>query len=143
MFLLFIFAFVALFVRLWDIIQTDGESFRQKVLSQAIQREGDSYIESKRGEIMDRNGIVLAGTRRVYKLIFDAKLIHSLSDADKKNKTLTLLAEHNVRTQAELEKILQEKKEYNYIVLEQEMSYQDFKEIKEAIDSYQVSCLFY
>ncbi len=143
LFLLFIFAFVALFVRLWNIIQTDGESFRQKVLSQAIQREGDSYIESKRGEIMDRNGIVLAGTRRVYKLIFDAKLIHSLSDADKKNKTLTLLAKHNVRTQAELEKILQEKKEYNYIVLEQEMSYQDFKEIKEAIDSYQVSGLFY
>lgn len=143
LFLLFVFAFAVLFLRLWNIIQTDGESFRQKVLSQAIQREGDSYIESKRGEIMDRNGIVLAGTRRVYKLIFDAKLINSLSDVNKKNKTLALLTSHNVRTQAELEKLLQEKKEYNYIVLEQEMLYQDFKDIKEAIDSYQVSGLFY
>lgn len=143
LFLLFVFAFAVLFLRLWNIIQTDGESFRQKVLSQAIQREGDSYIESKRGEIMDRNGIVLAGTRRVYKLIFDAKLINSLSDVNKKNKTLALLTSHNVRTQAELEKLLQEKKEHNYIVLEQEMLYQDFKDIKEAIDSYQVSGLFY
>ena len=143
LFLLFIFAFAVLFLRLWDIIQTDGESFRQKVLSQAIQREGDSYIESKRGEIMDRNGIVLAGTQRVYKLIFDAKLINSLDDAEKKNKVLTLLSENNIRPRAELEKILQEKKEYNYVVLEQEISYQNFKAIKEAIDNYQVSGIFY
>ena len=143
MFLMFIFAFAVLFLRLWDIIQTDGESFRQKVLSQAIQREGDSYIESKRGEIMDRNGIVLAGTQRVYKLIFDAKLINSLDDAEKKNKVLTLLSENNIRPRAELEKILQEKKEYNYVVLEQEISYQNFKAIKEAIDNYQVSGIFY
>ncbi len=142
LFLLFILAFAGLFLRLWQIIWIDGESFRQKVLNQAIQREGDAYIEFKRGEIMDRNGIVLAGTRQVYKLIFDAKLINSL-DEKKKNKALELLVQNKIRERAELEKLLQERKEYSYIVLEQEMAYTDFKAIKEAIDSYAVSGLFY
>ncbi|RRD96161.1 hypothetical protein EII17_01275 [Clostridiales bacterium COT073_COT-073] len=142
MFFLFILAFAGLFWNLGKIIWVNGENFKQKVLSQAIQREGDAYIEFKRGEIMERNGIVLASTVQVYKLIFDAKLLNSLG-AEKKEAVLELLVRQQIREKSELEKILVEKQNYNYVVLEQEMSYSAFKEIKEAIDTNRVSGLFY
>lgn len=143
LFMIFFVAFVILLFNLLRIIWQDGDTFRQRVLSQAIQREGDSYIEFKRGDIKDRNGIVLAGTKQIYKLIFDPKLINKEVEEDKsgqkrktilKNITLKLLEKNGIRTQSELENLLREKKNFNYIVLEKEMEFEDFKEIKEVID---------
>lgn len=143
LFMIFFVAFVILLFNLARIIWQDGETFRQRVLSQAIQREGDSYIEFKRGDIKDRNGIVLAGTKQIYKLIFDPKLINKEVEEDKgaqkrktvlKNITLKLLEKNGIRTKSELENLLQEKKNFSYIVLEKEMEFEDFKEIKEVID---------
>lgn len=140
---LFFAVFIGLIGKLASIIFIDGASYEKRVLNQAIQREGDEYIAFKRGDIMDRNGIILAQTSQVYKLIFDAKLINSLNDDQVRSRTLDLLVQNKVRSRAELEQILVEKKDFNYVVLNQGMTYKDFEPIKKSIDQGQASGLFY
>lgn len=142
LFFIFVLAFVILIGRLGYIVWYEGNNFRQKVLSQAIEREGDSLIAYKRGAIKDRNGIVLASTSQVFRLIFDPKLFLELKENQKK-KTIDFMVEKRVRTRDEIDKILISDKEKHYLVLEEKVKIEDFYEIKEAIDQNKVKALFY
>ncbi len=73
LFFLVLSAFVGLSVRLFYIGKDNGAEYEKQVLSQ--QQYDSITLPFKRGDILDRNGTVLATSERVYNLIVDAKLV--------------------------------------------------------------------
>lgn len=73
LFFLVLSAFVGLSVRLFYIGKNNGKEYEMQVLSQ--QQYDSATLPFKRGDILDRNGTVLATSERVYNLIVDAKVI--------------------------------------------------------------------
>ena len=65
---------IALIARLTYIRNEDGDRYSKKVLSQ--QTYSSSVIPYQRGDIVDRNGSVLATSIKVYNLIF--KMIYKV-----------------------------------------------------------------
>ena len=106
--LLAIFAFVLLFivillVRITLISAKDGKEYARKVLSQ--QSYDSRYIPYRRGEILDRNGIVLAKSDQRYNLIMDCRVINS--DEDFRHPTVTALTTLYGIDEGELWKLLE------------------------------------
>lgn len=66
-------AFVGLSVKLFYIGRDNGKEYEKQVLSQ--QQYDSTTLPFKRGDILDRNGTVLATSERVYNLIVDSKLV--------------------------------------------------------------------
>ncbi len=130
--LLFLIGFMVLFglsVVLFTIAGNDVE-YKQIVLNQQSYESRDIAFE--RGEILDRNGTVLAGNERVYNLILDPKII--LSDDRKYTETtLNALTECYGYDRAELQKILDEQPGSSYVRFEKQMS----EERKELFDTYE------
>ena len=78
-----VFAFVfvimiALLVRITLLITNEGEAYQRQVLSQ--QSYDSQSIPYRRGEITDRNGILLARSERVYNVIMDCREINSAQE---------------------------------------------------------------
>lgn len=73
LFFLVLSAFVGLSVRLFVIGKDNGKEYEKQVLSQ--QQYDSTTLPFKRGDILDRNGTVLATSERVYNLIVDSKLV--------------------------------------------------------------------
>ena len=81
MFLFILFCFIGLTGRLVVIARENGDEYRRQVLSQ---QEYDSVtLPARRGEILDRNGTVLATSEKVYNVILDTKM---LLQAEQKNQ---------------------------------------------------------
>lgn len=78
LFFLVLSAFVGLSVRLFYIGKNNGKEYEKQVLSQ--QQYDSTTLPFKRGDILDRNGTVLATSERVYNLIVDAKVILEKDD---------------------------------------------------------------
>ena len=78
-----VFAFVfviliALLVKITLLITNEGDAYQRQVLSQ--QSYDSQSIPYRRGEITDRNGILLARSERVYNVIMDCREINSSKD---------------------------------------------------------------
>ena len=74
-FLFVVLALVGLSIRLAYISVTNGAQYSNKVLAQ--QQYETKTIPYRRGDIVDRNGITLATSTKVYNLILDPKIIQS------------------------------------------------------------------
>ena len=72
-------AFVGLGIRITVINASQGNQYSKQVLSQSQQKYDSRVIPFKRGDITDRNGVVLATSEKVYKVILDYKR-QSVSD---------------------------------------------------------------
>lgn len=79
LFLAVILALVGLAVRITYINATEGEQYSRIVLSQAQQQYESRTIAFKRGDIVDRNGTVLATSERVYNLILDCLVVNDVT----------------------------------------------------------------
>ncbi len=77
LFLAVILALVALAVRITYINATSGEQYERIVLSQTQQQYGNRVIPFKRGDILDRNGTILATSERVYNVILDCAVVNT------------------------------------------------------------------
>ncbi len=99
----------------------DGEDYGRTVLAQ--QTYSSDTVPFKRGEILDRNGTVLATNEAVYNLILDPSVINS--DENIKNPTLDALVECFGYDRTELETLLQENPNSQYIRYEKRMSEED------------------
>ena len=77
LFLAVILALVALAVRITYINATDGEQYERIVLSQTQQQYENRVIPFKRGDILDRNGTILATSERVYNVILDCEVVNT------------------------------------------------------------------
>ena len=79
-FVFLILLFAILSVVIFQLVQNKGEEYSRIVLGQRQSGYGSRAIQAKRGEILDRNGTVLAGSQKVYNLIVDPKVITSRND---------------------------------------------------------------
>ncbi len=70
LFLIVLLAFMGLSARLIHINNEDGEEYKRQILSQ--QSYSSTTIPYKRGDILDKNGIKLAASEKVYNLVLDA-----------------------------------------------------------------------
>ena len=70
LFMLVLLAFMGLSARLIYINNEDGEEYKRQILSQ--QSYSSTTIPFKRGDILDKNGVKLAVSEKVYNLVIDA-----------------------------------------------------------------------
>ena len=70
-------AFVGLSIRITVINASQGKQYSKQVLSQSQQKYDSRVIPFKRGDITDRNGVVLATSEKVYKVILDCKVVNT------------------------------------------------------------------
>lgn len=70
-------AFVGLGIRITVINASQGNQYSKQVLSQTQQKYDSRVIPFKRGDITDRNGVVLATSEKVYKVILDCKVVNT------------------------------------------------------------------
>ncbi len=73
-------AFVGLGIRITVINASQGNQYSKQVLSQSQQKYDSRVIPFKRGDITDRNGVVLATSEKVYKVILDCKVVNTKED---------------------------------------------------------------
>ena len=79
-FCFFLILFLLLTFALFQIVRNNNEAFNRKVLRQRQTQYGSKVLPAKRGDIMDRNGTILATSQKVYNLIVDARTMTSYQD---------------------------------------------------------------
>ncbi len=129
-FIIVIVALFALNIRLLYINSTKGEDYTVQVLDQ--QNISNLIVPFQRGDILDRNGVVLAKSIKVYNLIIDPKVI--LSKSDYLEPTVEALVECFGYDAGELRKIINDNSTRSYYVYAKKLSYEEIKgflEIKE------------
>ena len=76
LFLAVILALVGLAGKITYINATEGDRYSRIVLSQAQQKYESRTIPYRRGDILDRNGELLATSEKVYNVILDCKVVN-------------------------------------------------------------------
>jgi len=87
LFLIVLLAFMGLSARLIYINNEDGEEYKRQILSQ--QSYSSTSIPYKRGDILDKNGVKLAVSEKVYNLVIDAN--NMLEKEESLDATMTAL----------------------------------------------------
>ena len=85
LFIAIVLAFVFLIGNITYINATNGEKYTKIVLNQ--QQYNSRTIMFKRGDIVDRNGNILATSERVYNIILDVYVMAGDEDLDEEKKT--------------------------------------------------------
>ncbi len=130
--LLAIFAIIALCLlvlcgRLIYIHLNQGEDYTIKVLEQ--QHYSSKTIPYKRGDIVDRNGVVLATSIKVYNLILDPKIMLS-DDGKYYETTLEALNTCFGYDVSELAKIVEENSKRSYYVYAKKLTYDQIEQFQ-------------
>ena len=76
LFFVVLLALVGLAIRITYINATNGEQYKRQVLSQSQQKYESKTISFKRGDILDRNGTILATSEKVYNVILDCSVVN-------------------------------------------------------------------
>ena len=121
-------AFITLIVRLIVINQRDGASYSRIVLNQ--QQYNSRTVDFKRGDILDRNGTVLATSQLVYDVILDAKSL--LEHPEKVNPTIDFLKEMAEVEPETVKAVLSSSPNSQYKVIKKGLSYNQAKAFEEA-----------
>ena len=134
--LLFVFCAITLLLvgligRLIYIMQTDGERYAKQVLSR--QSYVSSVLPYKRGDILDRNGTVLARSELRYRLILDPAnlLLHS----DKIPTTLEALKKHYEIDAETVNSILRESPDSKYKILLDNLQLSQVESFKQLLEN--------
>ncbi|MBH1941362.1 penicillin-binding protein 2 [Mobilitalea sibirica] len=117
---------VGLIGRLVYIMQTDGERYAKQVLSR--QSYVSAVLPYKRGEILDRNGTVLARSELRYKLILDPKNL--LMNAEYIPPTLIALKDHFNIPEETVREILDKRPNSQYTILAKNLNYKEMNDFK-------------
>lgn len=94
----------------------------------------DTVILYKRGDILDRNGTVLAKSEKIYRMILDARLIFSDREKYEAPTVRALVAVYGY-TEGELKAILEERKESAYYCLKSDMNYEEMLAFETYVES--------
>ena len=80
MFVAVILILVGIFIRIIFILATNGKQYNRIVLKQTQRKyENESrVIPFQRGDILDRNGTILATSKKVYNVIVDCKAVNDI-----------------------------------------------------------------
>lgn len=118
-FCVFFVLFLVLMIRL--AILSGEDKYEKSALAQ--QSYVSSVIPYKRGDILDRNGNVLAASNLIYHLILDPKVL--LADEANVEPTIQALVSVYGLDETELRSILVEKKNSSYVILKRQLSYSE------------------
>ena len=129
-FLVVVLVFVILVGRITVINTRSGDKYERKILEQ--QDYSSRTIPFRRGDILDRNGTVLATSERVYNIILDAKVL--LANEKKVDPTVTLLTEVFGFVGTDIRKKLEDYPESRYIVLRKSISYDEAQAWNSAVE---------
>lgn len=132
-FCIIIVVLLVLIARILIINHSDGETYSKIVLDH--QTYMSTAVPYKRGQILDRNGTILAYSEKVYNLILDPKLV--LSDSKYKEPTLSALVQCFSLDRAALENILATKSTSQYEKLLRELRAEDIAEFKALLEDTQ------
>lgn len=132
---------VGLMGRLIYLLQTDGERYEKQVLSR------EAYVSAvlpyKRGDILDRNGTVLARSELMYRLILDPKRL--LLNEESIEPTIKALEDQFQIDENEIRTVLKDKADSQYVILKKNVLYEDknaFEGIMEE-DKSKIKCVWF
>ena len=91
-FLILLFAVLSLVI--FQMIRKNSEEYSRIVLGQRQSGYGSRSIQARRGDILDRNGTILATSEKVYNLIMDPRAITSRADDRYLKASLDALKEY-------------------------------------------------
>lgn len=134
-FALIVVALIGVDVRLAYINKTSGDKYTKKVLAQ--QDTNSTTLPYRRGDILDRNGTILATSEKVYNLILDPKVLlqnQDKEDADKDcvEPTIQALVQYFGLDESELRTTLSEKKDSSYVILQKQLTKDEISDFKAA-----------
>lgn len=116
-----LFLVAILFVMIRVVVVGGNTSYAKASLSQKTGM--DTVIQYKRGDILDRNGTVLAKSDKVYHLILDARLI--VNNEESIEPTIRALCSVYGYEEAELRALIEERKTSAYYRLRKYMTYEE------------------
>ena len=127
-----ILALVGLCIRITYINAAQGSKYKKQVLSQSQQKYDSTTIPFKRGDILDKNGVVLATSKKVYNVILDCKVVNS--DERYIEPTVSVLEEQLGLSGEDITKLLEdeETKTSQYQVVLENLSMEE----KEAFEAF-------
>lgn len=123
-------ALIGLMVRMVYIVQVDGDRYAKKVLSR--QSYVSSVLPYKRGDILDRNGTVLATSELQYRLILDPKLL--LENTERIEPTKKALQSSFGIEPAVIQEILDKNPAKQYVIVQKELKYDVVQSFKALVD---------
>lgn len=137
LFIAIVLAFVGLIGRVTYINATNGEKYTKIVLDQ--QQYNSRVIPFKRGDILDRNGTVIATSERVYNVILDAYVM--LAKEDEVDRASIMQVKEAVEKcfdidGSEIDKIVEEKPGSRYNILKKKVTYaqaQEFEKLTKEV----------
>ncbi|MCF0142405.1 MAG: peptidoglycan glycosyltransferase, partial [Parasporobacterium sp.] len=115
-------AFALVVGRLLWICIIDGDKYSKKVLAQT--QTDTSAVAAKRGDITDRNGVVMATSTIVYNIILDPLVITS-EEGRYLDATLELVEKHFGFSKAEVQAQIDAHPESHYVILDKEKTYKE------------------
>ena len=132
LFTVILLALVGLTLRITYINATSGDKYKKQVLSQTQQQYESRTLQSRRGNIYDRNGNVMATSSKVYNVILDCKTVNS--DEKYVEPTVEALTSLLGIEEAKIREYLTEESTRNsqYQILKKEVSMDD----KKAFEAY-------
>lgn len=120
-----ILAFACLIGKIILVNVENGEKYTKIVLDQ--QQYNSRVIPFKRGDILDRNGTVVATSERVYKVILDAYVMLAKDDDEIDKKSIAQVKEAVEKCfgieASEIDKAVEERPDGRYIILATQVSY--------------------
>ena len=143
LFVIVVLALVGLSIRITYINAKDGDRYTRQVLSQSQQKYTSRTIPFRRGDILDRNGTILATSEKVYNVILDCKVVNTVVKKNDKETqpyveptvealvNILGLSEEDVRSRLESE----ETKDSQYQILVKELSIDQKKAFEEYVNA--------
>lgn len=121
----FLLAFLALVYVIYQQIKLNNEDYNKIVLSQRQASYDSRTIPFRRGNIMDRNGTLLATSQKVYNLILDPAVITGAREKEQRyfEASIKALSEYFQYDAGELRALLTEKSTKSYVKYQKELSY--------------------
>lgn len=120
-----------LIARLVYLNNVNGDRYAKAVLSQ--QSYSSTTVKSERGRILDRNGVVLARSEKVYNTVIDARVI--LSHDYYVEPTLDAIEKYLGYDKEEIRGLINEKSDSSYIVYEHDVDYARVSEFTKALNA--------
>lgn len=123
--------FVIVIGRLTYFSVIKNDMYKRQVLSQ--QKYSSTTLPYKRGDILDRDGNVLATSQKMYTLILEPKNI--LKNEDTENATIDALHKYMNLDKKALRKYIKQRPNSYYAVYKNELSYSDIADLKTFLAS--------
>lgn len=132
LFLLIIVVMIGVIVRIGYLAEVKGEEYSKEVLDTQIY--DSKVLPYQRGDILDRNGTVLAVSERVYNVIIDCKVMNT-KDGKYVESTLTALEKYFPDIDMEkIRTLLKDDPDNQYYIAQKKLSYDAIQEFSQAME---------